>query len=281
MSGSNGSNLAPTEDGNTKPSVSAPKSKREAGKKHWFLTLKWTHGTKIYHIGLLQAWIKRNTTRCVMQLEEGESTGYQHFQIQLCLKMKQRFSWFKHHLGAATHTEVTRNIDAAYEYCCKDESRVWGPWKWPEPLQLNDMKDPLEGLTLKPWQNDIKTIIEGPVHDRRIHWFYDIEGGKGKTDFTRHLMLHYEIQFFQGGKKADMAFAWNGQRTCIFNYSRQLEGCVSYDALESLKDGLIFSAKYESGVKFHPKPHVIVFANWPPDTSQLSLDRWHIVELLV
>jgi len=65
-------------------------------------------------------------------------------------------------------------------------------------------------------------------------------------------------------------------RVVIMNLSRQAEGAFSYAAVESLKDGLVFSGKYEGGHRLFPRPHVIIFSNWFPDLSKLSLDRWDI-----
>ena len=55
---------------------------------------------------------------------------------------------------------------------------------------------------------------------------------------------------------------------------------MSYSAIESLKDGLLFSGKYEGGVKLFPPPHVVIFANFLPDMTKLSIDRWDIHTLL-
>ena len=47
----------------------------------------------------------------------------------------------------------------------------------------------------------------------------------------------------------------------------------NYEALESLKNGAMFSPKYESKSKVYDMPHVIVFANWQPDRIGLSIDN--------
>jgi len=65
----------------------------------------------------------------------------------------------------------------------------------------------------------------------------------------------------------------------LFNFTRALEGHVSYTAIESVKDGLVFSGKYEGGTKIFKSPHVIVFSNWHPDVTQLTRDRWEIIQL--
>lgn len=60
------------------------------------------------------------------------------------------------------------------------------------------------------------------------------------------------------------------------NLSRQAEGAFSYASVETIKDGLVFSGKYEGGTRLYARPHVIIFANWLPDMTKLSLDRWDI-----
>jgi len=56
-------------------------------------------------------------------------------------------------------------------------------------------------------------------------------------------------------------------------------GYLNYTAIEKLKDGLFFSGKYESLTKMFDSPHVICMANFPPDLTQLSVDRWVLINL--
>jgi len=271
MAAPSGSSVAPPLNGNTNHS----KAKRDASKSNWFITLKWTHGINHTYLLNLKTWCMEHTTRAVLQLEEGEVTGYQHLQMQVTMKTKKRFEWFRHHLSPVVHCEATRNVDASYDYCCKEETRIWGPWKFPEPPAAG-VEDPLKDKELLPWQNDIIEIITGPVDPRKIYWFWEPMGGVGKTVFCRHLMVRHDVGFFQGGKKSDLAMAYTGQKTVVFSFSRTTEEHVNYDAMEAIKDGIIFSGKYKSGTKIFDYPHVICFANWEPDTSSMSKDRWEI-----
>lgn len=58
-----------------------------------------------------------------------------------------------------------------------------------------------------------------------------------------------------------------------------MENYVSYEAIESVKDGIFFSGKYESGMTIFNQPHIICFANFAPDIGKMSSDRWKIFEL--
>ena len=49
--------------------------------------------------------------------------------------------------------------------------------------------------------------------------------------------------------------------------------------MESIKNGRVFSAKYESKMKVFDPPHVICFANFEPKREAMSADRWAIVDL--
>jgi len=52
---------------------------------------------------------------------------------------------------------------------------------------------------------------------------------------------------------------------------------LQYSFLECVKDGLLFSTKYESVMKQFDPPHVFVFMNEEPDQKALSEDRYHYI----
>ena len=49
--------------------------------------------------------------------------------------------------------------------------------------------------------------------------------------------------------------------------------------IESIKNGLVFSGKYEGAQLIFNRPHVICFSNSLPDTTMMSADRWKIVNI--
>lgn len=131
---------------------------------------------------------------------------------------------------------------------------------------------------LRPWQQALKLIIEGEVSDRFVYWLYDKPGGSGKSFMSGYLQTHHSAFIVSGGKVADIAHAYNEEPIVVFDLPRTMaDHCDHiYSMIEKFKDGCIFSGKYESRTKVFDIPHVIVFANFEPDLTKLSEDRWKV-----
>ena len=128
---------------------------------------------------------------------------------------------------------------------------------------------------------------EDPMFGRKIYWFWEQHGNWGKSVFLRYLVCQYQALVFSG-KAGDMKFAMakyvlqhgNGPPMVVINIPKSNDlQFVSMIGMEELKDGLFFSGKYEGGMVMYDRPHVLVFANVPPDESSMSADRWVITEL--
>lgn len=124
-------------------------------------------------------------------------------------------------------------------------------------------------------QQYIMDYVAGPTHDRQIFWVYDPKGGCGKTDLANHLICNEKFLVLGNAKTADVALAWNGENV-IFDYSRSQESHINYEVMEALKNGRIFSGKYNSCVKIYARPKVLVFANFLPADGKMSEDKWFI-----
>ena len=148
---------------------------------------------------------------------------------------------------------------------------------------LKARKDRLAAAVLRPWQQNLITdVIATDPDPRHVHWYYDEAGGLGKSFMVDYLVAFHGGVCFTNGKMADIAHAYKYQPVVIFDLARTQEDKLDavYLALESFKNGRIFSPKYESHVKVFNVPHVFVFANFAPDKTKLSLDRWKIHHLL-
>lgn len=260
-----------SEPGNTKPA----QSKRGAPSKHWCFTLNNPDGSMVPL--LLE---KFKNTKYVFQEETGEQ-GTPHLQGYVEFPNKVRAI---QHIGIPQiHWEKTRDIKGSIAYCSKPDTRTGNIYtNLPLPVAV---KDPLEDKELFEWQKKVIDIISEAPDDRSVHWFWEETGCRGKTTLCKHLALK-KGALVLGGKAADIKHAIADYVSSVkqpdivlLHFTRTTEEFVSYDAIEAVKDGIFFSGKYESRQVIYNCPHVICFANFPPEESKLSRDRWHIYKI--
>lgn len=172
--------------------------------------------------------------------------------------------------GETDMLTIMNECDAAFKYqgAVKEYIRLF----------KNGMRKPML-LKLRGWQAEIWLILKGPVHPRQILWFWEKTGGFGKSTFAKWLARTQNAFYSTGGKSADIAYAYQDEKIVVFDLPRTSAEYMNYNVVEQLKNGMIFSGKYQSEMKFFEIPHVVVFANYEPDTDKLSQDRWFIKEL--
>ncbi len=167
-------------------------------------------------------------------------------------------------------------------YCMKD-GKYQTNMHIPRPLDKVTRKD------LRPEQLEIADMFldyEDPK-GRKIYWFWEHIGNWGKTVLAIY-MVDQLGAIVVGGKASDAAYAvqqytvkhGEGPRIVIMDVPRTKSAeYISYESIENIKNGCFFSGKYEGGMVRFNKPHFIVFANEPPETSRMSSDRWVITQL--
>lgn len=151
---------------------------------------------------------------------------------------------------------------------------------------LADQKDLCvdEHSELYEWQKELDAQLSQPADDRKVTFVVDKEGGQGKTWFAKqYCKKHADAQFMEPSKKADMAYALQDELRVLFlNVTRTSDSNNQdylYAFVESVKDGMVFSPKYESRMKYYDKVHVVVMMNQDPNMELLSGDRYDIMEL--
>lgn len=268
----------------------------------------------------------------VYQLESGEN-GTRHYQGYVELNRPQSLCSVRNLLGGRAHVEKRRgNRVQAIEYVTKEDTRVDGPFYWPDeatvfaakesaprPGQRVDLEafsqaaadgsvDPEDRygrfasiyarypkfyietlehhrqrnlqLCSSPvtysWSNELIERLSSSPCRRTINWYWSEAGNVGKSHFV--------------ASRVDLgAFSCNGGRFNDIYFSYSESGCPSefiidwprhkpmeqfpYEVLESIKNGWFLSTKYGSRLVKFAVPHVIVFANSPPDMLALSNDR--------
>lgn len=131
----------------------------------------------------------------------------------------------------------------------------------------------------REWQADLNGRLNLAPDDRTIEFIVDHVGNSGKTWFAHwYAARHDRVQVIQPGKKADMAFVLDTNIRVLFvDAPRSKQGeFLQYDFLEDVKNGYVFSTKYESRVKKLNKCHVVIMMNEEPDMTKLSADRYKI-----
>lgn len=139
------------------------------------------------------------------------------------------------------------------------------------------------------WQMKLMAQFEHPTNEhngRKVFWYYDEIGGTGKSVLADYLAITEPHKWFSTGAFGThllryqiiinaISSGWYGHGI-IIDLPRQAESNVGfYQVIEDLKNGRITSQKYSGKVKYLGTiPHVIVFANWKPNFSKLSRDRW-------
>jgi len=266
------------EDGNTGYILPpSGKKKQTSGSKHYCFTFNnyqnSSNSSKVCDV------LREITKKFVFQEETGEN-GTPHLQGYIELNTKRRITELKKFLGDKVHWEVCRNIEDSIKYCQKEDTRTGEVFKWGFPREVKTITN------LRPWQKDIRDMVMGEPDDRTIVWIYDPVGCNGKTMLLKYLVVHCGCIFTSGGKNNDVInlifnnkdyMTVNPNPIVLWNLPRTIEPShISYNALESIKDGCISNNKFECSSFVCPNPHVVVFANCLPNFGSLTMDRWKV-----
>lgn len=272
------------------------KVKQPSGAKHWCFTY---HAPDDDYLPYFERYIEKlrisfhdrstqgiKVTRFRCQVEKGELMGKIHLQGQVSFLNKTRetalaksifgekgLNWFKKDKGSI--------------YVSKTQTRVSDEMMW----QCGYKSKPVEKVYKSDLSEENRKFVElfenvEPDH-RSIHWIHDSEGNWGKTRVAKYLHDNFSC-LYVGGSAKDVLYALgkymeeNDGGTpeyFVVDLTRTAEHKFNYSIIETLKNGIAFSGKYESMTLRFNRTHVIVMANFYPDTSALSADRWRIYEI--
>lgn len=210
--------------------------------------------------------------------KEVSSTNTPHLQGYIEFHKKSRpLSVFR---NKRIHFEKSKGDKFSnIEYCSKEDKK---PYRFPA-----EYKVPITQDDFYNWENFVYDILSKQPNDRDILWLWEEDGCAGKTTFAKWLFQNLDNVVVLSGKASDMKNGIiqyetaNGvlPKIVIINIPRASSKFVSYTGLEEIKDMFFFSGKYEGGMVCGPNPHLLCFANEPPEYSSMSEDRWKVYNI--
>lgn len=215
--------------------------------------------------------------RYVFQEERGDNgtphlQGVIHFKNQVALTTLKQWN-------LRLHLESTRCIKSSVAYCSDPGKRAGRIWN--HGFTVRTELRLLEEDNFYEWQKDLVAELLTVPNDRSIIWYADLDGGTGKTQLAKWIFATMPgVQYISSSNLKDATYQIikrvDDPRILLCNLPRSAEGKLSYAIFESIKDGIVYSGKYEGGTRIFPSPHIVVFTNFFPDETQLTHDRWDI-----
>jgi len=267
-------------EGNTKPPATSKKSIAKKENNRISASKRWCFTHNNYSEDQLVEMVedfKRLGMDYVVGREVGEQ-GTPHLQgyvrAEFVFRPMEKFKW-----SCKPHWEKCKGDHGSnVKYCSKDNNYVTN-LRLPKPIVVQEPYG---------WQRDVADIVETEPDTRTIHWFWEPEGGRGKSSLVRWLAVKKHA-LVCSGKASDMKYL-------VVKYAEQHDGCspdvivfdvpraskdyLSYTGIEEIKNGCFASTKYECGMHVMAHPHVFVFANFEPVPGQdMSRDRFHTVHV--
>jgi len=232
----------------------------------------FTHHNYEEHIDEIIRQYQLISKKGIIGFEICPTSGKKHLQGFLALKKPMRISEIK--ITGNPHLEACRGDEEQnIKYCSKEGNFI--KWGFPKPLKI------LLDSQLYDWQNKLLDTIKTEPDDRSVNWYWSAQGGTGKSSFCKYLVYNMKAIVCGKGNYADIInIVFNSDmdqcNLIIFDLPRNNGNKISYSAIESIKNGMVCNTKYETGSKIFNAPHIVVFANSPPEYELLSQDRWSV-----
>lgn len=245
-------------------------NKQSTPLKYWFLT--WNNYTLINFMNL-DSKVRELCERWMFQEEIGEQ-GTPHIQGTFTFKKRIRVETLLN-LFPGSFWQKSRS-EASVNYCSKPSFEGAMRSQWPEALIIIKPTHPIF--------EQIENMCGQPPVYRRINWYWESNGNIGKSAFCKYMYVQYKANIITTTRSADIVTAIEDtDKIVIFDFPRCANPHVycPFTAIEQICNGFITDAKLKKKARtviMNP-PHVIVFANEPPDTRKVSSDRWKITEI--
>lgn len=217
--------------------------------------------------------------------EEKGNTGTPHLQGVVNFKSPRSFKSVRK-LFKNNHIEVCRNWQASKIYCSKDGETYTNIERC--STRKERLLKKYDNIIWKPWQQNILNIIDTEPNDRTINWIHEPNGNIGKSFLAKYIVMKHDAIIADGKKENifNQIKIWidnhkdkDDPTIIILDIPRYNEKFINYGMLEQVKNGMIYSGKYEGGICLFESPHVFIFSNNEPEMEYMSEDRWNIINV--
>lgn len=267
------------------------------GKKHSERTRRWrfvwNNYPETWYSKICTILAPQGIVHC--QQEIAPSTGTPHIQGRIEFKDAKSFKGVCALICKEINWKEEDFKKESIEYCTRLDKRdpngimyTNDPKFKEEKKEAPIIREQKVEFKFNNWQQELFTILTTEVvHARKIFWYYDFKGNTGKSTFAKYFFNNYSnVMYCSASKGNDIKYSImnrhkEGKKNdfIFFDFTRSTENYISYQVIEEVKNGIVFSGKYESETITFETPQVIIFANFYPDTKKLSKDRWIIKRL--
>lgn len=148
-------------------------------------------------------------------------------------------------------------------------------------LEAAQQHDP-PNIALRPWQEDVWTLLNGPVKQRRIYWIWSESSGTGKSTFYQWVSA--KLNVLPGAATLrDTLYAYSKHQVIWFDLARSdpLDAEMSKQLEILSSGGWQLSTKYES-IRKWVQSHIVVTCNRPPIRERLPkrIYSWYLGDLM-
>lgn len=223
----------------------------------------------IEEVYLLQWMLDNDIHKWIIAKETGND-GYKHWQVRM--NTRYDFDELKKAFPKA-HIEQASDV---YDYETKEGNYI----------RSDDNVEQLQAR-FGELRNNQKSIIRNldGQNDRCIDVIIDPYGNTGKTWLARHLYQKGK-GFYVPPTITDaraliqyVANGYKGEPIIIVDIARSTKWTNAlYVAVETLKDGLVYDARYKTTVRDIHGCKVLVTCNVSPKLDKLSRDRWRLFD---
>lgn len=206
----------------------------------------------------------------IIAKEKGKN-GYEHYQIRV---ESSRPDFFDYVHDRIPQSHIMKAETDSFDYERK-EGHFWTSEDNPEILKVRF------GKPNKLQKKILKELMK--QSDRGIDVWYDPQGSHGKSWLSIHLWEHGKalvVPRYACTPEKLSAFvcsAYRGEPIIIIDIPRARKPTEElYEAMEELKDGLVFDPRYQGRTRNIRGAKILVFTNHKLNLKLLSYDRWNL-----